>query len=1653
MKEKLIVQIVCDKEVGTAFYVAPDLLLTAYHTVVSFKDTGRNIVKDSIEGDLKFEIIDIIESADIAILKVERQALHQCLPLLSYRFRIGEDFESYGYPDKASIQGLRIEGQVNQKKFDSTADYVLFVRDADATCDYEGMSGAPVLFDDTVVGVVIEQSGNCLNMVSIQKIREELENNGIVVENETSQTELPASIAKDVEASCPNYEMFDALDARLEAGNKGWLLVYGNPGCGKTTLSASYEPNNDAWEVIGRFFFKVPNDQTSRAVRCSQSFFIDWLESVYISITNADIRKLSPEEKKNSIPQWFLGISDLLSQEGKQGILIIDGLDELATDAGNKVDDFLSLIPETQHKNIRIVLSCITESILPPNVIEKISNEDKIEVTPLNMAACESYIHDNSGDWEKPYSFIQAVANKTEGHPLYMNYLCRYISDAFDATTKEGELNEWVDNLPSIGGDIRSYYEAVWKKTDSNSGVIEILALLSQTRGPIEENQLIGMTRDHDPFRFKSYTKDFRHLMKEQNSDIYEIYHSSFRLFVTEKLSSIIQYTNDQIANYCSLNKNTIYSIENYLHHIVNGSDAKQGLLMCNQEWADNCAMRDVSPDLIMHDIKECLSVAVDLSLPIEVIRLMLLAQRIENRCDSIMVENVEAFVNLNIALGKPDVAMKYIVRDNILLVDLPNAITYLQVLFELGYKEQAITLSEVIDATIRKTIEDNSRKGINSFTFAARGMALIERMQAGIDDMTYLENFYKYVAQLLRKGDDDTRKWMLSVRDMVTPYHMSGKLRLGTKIDIAKYLKMLKTGWGKDVVMLFAKSLLSYDQKETRFHIVGHNEAYMDCLRQIEDALDVYSFEFSKDELKLILYILLHQSNRVDIIEMLLTEYKPNPGQFAFRADNGVDVDEKSLLYYYQETLYSAYFDKCNTCPPLNQDYYGDKSWEQYIEALITRIAYVNGQLYRKKALGEGNQAYYVFVKEVLDSIRFSFVDRIKWQRSYLLPESLFPFIYERLLEIYCDFYEAKIGDFVDHLKSRMSDQLCLYREGYCASLIRMIDVLITKGKHCDVALFLADEGVKYILYAIQNRSERCKSLMEICLDYALFGEKCKVEMVYQEVLNSSMGPDWYKEAQLELINIFRESDIKFDAGQVAHMAAIFEEASGEMTFQRYVQQEKDEFVATIARASSLSDAIAYYKFETLPTAERIVQNAEEWKVDMPQKGDGYDLGANHLIEASAICQLLTECRNVSPYIRYAISELFWDNWDKLHNDYHYAQLHSEIIATLGERDSRDVLIPRMAEYIANEYNHDKSGSYLSDFDKSRTTETIIKELEERLKERKFSWKRGQKATNSNEHKEGGDDIMNNMFSCKDILDKNRKEIVSPIGSYWYSLSDFLKPLVNMPDFDRESLFGVISGHYDINVQPSELQFEKFEWFTGAHEENDADEQMIHFLIWFLLHPDRMIAVRAYNSLMWLEKYDGRVVDCLIAEILNPSEVGLATAASSVLLEIANSHPDKVLTYMREGNLQNQLSLIPNFSVSRNLFEIARLFLEKFGYDDFLNIMHPIIPDELPDRGDVMIDFKDMMFIEHKIDKLNNLQVTGGKEFAKPYLEKIKEMQLNGIVDLLIRSDIYTRRSFYLKGAPIGRYCRAMEDVLNEVLYGKVDNKRASRVYYAIND
>lgn len=62
MEGRLIVRIVCGKEVGTAFYVAPDLLLTAYHTVACYSDDAENIVKDSTDVTCILKLYGILKN-------------------------------------------------------------------------------------------------------------------------------------------------------------------------------------------------------------------------------------------------------------------------------------------------------------------------------------------------------------------------------------------------------------------------------------------------------------------------------------------------------------------------------------------------------------------------------------------------------------------------------------------------------------------------------------------------------------------------------------------------------------------------------------------------------------------------------------------------------------------------------------------------------------------------------------------------------------------------------------------------------------------------------------------------------------------------------------------------------------------------------------------------------------------------------------------------------------------------------------------------------------------------------------------------------------------------------------------------------------------------------------------------------------------------------------------------------------------------------------------------------------------------------------------------------------------------------------------------------------------------------------------------------
>ena len=107
--EENIVIVKCGAEVGTAFYISRNYLLTAYHVICDYAHSHNNYLL-SKTSKTDYSIEKEWEEYDLALIKVEDREEESCLPLLSKSVRIGETIRSYGYPDVECNEGLWAKG-------------------------------------------------------------------------------------------------------------------------------------------------------------------------------------------------------------------------------------------------------------------------------------------------------------------------------------------------------------------------------------------------------------------------------------------------------------------------------------------------------------------------------------------------------------------------------------------------------------------------------------------------------------------------------------------------------------------------------------------------------------------------------------------------------------------------------------------------------------------------------------------------------------------------------------------------------------------------------------------------------------------------------------------------------------------------------------------------------------------------------------------------------------------------------------------------------------------------------------------------------------------------------------------------------------------------------------------------------------------------------------------------------------------------------------------------------------------------------------------------------------------------------------------------------------------------------------------------------
>lgn len=185
----IVVPVWCGSERGTAFFISPTKLLTAFHVVAEYvaDDSDIFINVNGITTECTCE--ELAKGRDIAILTCVSYK-NECSPysLLASDCRKGQVLSVVGYPEELGngIDAFSFS-VVNVRSITSIPnqfDIVVRRIDTFALSTYMGLSGSPVVNDfGSVVGIVTDELYNSLGYTSIHSIMENLTEKGIKYED------------------------------------------------------------------------------------------------------------------------------------------------------------------------------------------------------------------------------------------------------------------------------------------------------------------------------------------------------------------------------------------------------------------------------------------------------------------------------------------------------------------------------------------------------------------------------------------------------------------------------------------------------------------------------------------------------------------------------------------------------------------------------------------------------------------------------------------------------------------------------------------------------------------------------------------------------------------------------------------------------------------------------------------------------------------------------------------------------------------------------------------------------------------------------------------------------------------------------------------------------------------------------------------------------------------------------------------------------------------------------------------------------------------------------------------------------------------------------------------------------------------------------
>ena len=174
----------CGKKHGTAFFVSPTQMLTAWHVVSEGVRNRVPVYCTYKSRSIVCEIVEIDKLSDVVLLTVQNYTHSVWIELLSLPYNIDKPKALAGYPLEIGFGQDMFDFPIHhaQQVTGREYDVVASPQEIIPFHSYKGFSGSPIVTEDGMaVGVVTDQLCSVIGYTSVCKIREHLKAKGVPV--------------------------------------------------------------------------------------------------------------------------------------------------------------------------------------------------------------------------------------------------------------------------------------------------------------------------------------------------------------------------------------------------------------------------------------------------------------------------------------------------------------------------------------------------------------------------------------------------------------------------------------------------------------------------------------------------------------------------------------------------------------------------------------------------------------------------------------------------------------------------------------------------------------------------------------------------------------------------------------------------------------------------------------------------------------------------------------------------------------------------------------------------------------------------------------------------------------------------------------------------------------------------------------------------------------------------------------------------------------------------------------------------------------------------------------------------------------------------------------------------------------------------------